>query len=49
MGVDKRCKLSRQQSEIKRAEIHLRKTLQNQDKCMNERQFAAISSLQYNK
>ena len=41
-----RCKLSRQRSEIQRAKIHLRKTLQNQSKCIYERQFAAMSSLQ---
>ena len=43
--ADERCKSSEQQSEIRCAKIQLRKILQNQSKCMYERQFAAMSSL----
>ena len=46
MGVDKRCKLSQQQSKMQRVKIYLRKTLQNQSKCMHKRRFAAMSLLQ---
>ena len=53
MGVAKRCVASGRAlpvesaaSEIKRLNIHLRKTLQNQSKCMHERRFAAMSLLQ---
>ena len=51
VGVDKRCATSgRAQVEfaarkIQRMKIHLRKTLQNRRKCINENRFLAISSL----
>ena len=53
MAVDKRCAASGRAlqaesaaSEIQNGKIHLRKTLQNRSKCMHERRFAVISSLQ---
>ena len=52
MGVDKRCATSGRAPqvefaarEIQRMKIHLRKTLQNRKKCINENRFLAISSL----
>ena len=53
MAVDKRCAASGRAlqaesaaSEIQHVKMHLRKTLQNQSKCMHERRFAMMSLLQ---
>ena len=54
MAVDKRCTASGRAlqaesaaSEIQRGKIHLRKFFKIEAKCMHERRFAVMSSLQY--